>query len=344
MNNKNRTTRYRYFGGTDLDGKRLTWSGVVAGIFTFLAVFLTLSLIGFSIGLTTLNPLAENPLNHVGTNVTIWTIIALIISFASGGFISGLVANKAGFLHGFMTWVTGVILVAFLVTSTVGGLLKTTGSAVANVATGVGKGSTVIVSKSGDMLHEAVDKVSNEMLNVDTDELEGQVKSILKDTEVKELQPGYLNSQLDQSKEDIKATAKNIVLEPTNYKDEVNELLNKLENRTKTITDAVDKDTIANAVSNNTDLNDDEAKQAVDNIYNEYQVASKEVSKSIDEAKVQINQLSQDVEEFKEDVKVGADQAADTGAKSALYLFIGLLIAMIITSFAGVKGAEYLRD
>ncbi len=340
MNNNN--WKYKFFGGTDLDGKRLAWSGVIAGLFTFTAVFLTLSLIGFSIGLTTFNPLSENPLNNVGTNVTIWTIVALIISFSAGGFISGLVANKAGFLHGFMTWVVGVVIIAFLVTNTIGGVLKGTGTIISEAASGITKGSTKIVTKSGDALHEAIENASNEILNIDTNKLEDEITKVLKDTEVKELQPGYLEKQLEDSKNEIAASAKNILLNPDSFKSEIEALGSSLESKMESITDSIDKDTISNAVSKNTELTKEEADIAVENIYNEYTIATEKAYESIEQAKEEIDKLSVEAEELKEDIKETADDVADTGSKSALYLFLGLLIAMIITGYAGIKGAEFL--
>ncbi len=335
--------KYNFFGGTDIDGKRLTWSGVVAGIFTFIAIFLTLSLIGFSIGLTTFNPISDNPLRHVGTNVTIWTIIALVISFAAGGFVSGLVANKAGFLHGFMTWATGLILVAFLVTNTIGGAFRVAGNAASSLAGGIGSGTSTLITKSGEALDKSISSLSANVVDIDTNQLQANIKDVLRDTEVKELQPDYLSRQIDETKKDLESSAKNILMQPDNYKSELKSLINNIEEREKTIANAIDKEAIANAVGENTDLSQEEAEVAVNNIYDEYQKASQQISKSLNETKTQIDKLSQEVEKATDEIRETADQAADTGAKSSLYLFIGLLIALFITGFSGIKGAEFLN-
>lgn len=110
----------------------------------------------------------------------------------------------------------------------------------------------------------------------------------------------------------------------------------------ESITDSIDKDTISNAVSKNTELTKEEADIAVENIYNEYTIATEKAYESIEQAKEEIDKLSVEAEELKEDIKETADDVADTGSKSALYLFLGLLIAMIITGYAGIKGAEFL--
>lgn len=319
----------------------MEWS--FAGIATFIALFLTLSLIGFSIGLTTLSPLAENPFRNIGTNVTIWTIISLIISFAGGGFVSGLVANKAGFLHGFMTWAIGVILIASLVTTTVTSVLSTTGNVISSVGSSIGNVGTSALNNSEDNLNKMMDSLSNQIINVDTDKLQKEINNVLEDTDVKELQPEYLNKQLQESKEDIKKSFKSILLNPESYQDELNDLLSKLETRSTNITSSIDKDTIANAVSKNTELTKEEADIAVDNIYNEYQEASIKASEMIELAKKEVNSLSENVDEFTEDVKLEADHVTDTGAKSSMYLFLGLIIALFITSFSGVKGANFIK-
>lgn len=331
-----------FFGEMNRDGRRLTWSAVIAGLTTFMAVFLTLSLIGFTIGLTTINPMASNPLHHLGTNVTIWSIIALVLSLAAGGFISGLVANKAGALHGFMTWVIGVILLAFFVTNTVAGVVRTTDTIVSGAVNTTSKGVNLVISKSGENLDKAVKNLSGEILDIDTKKLEDEIDKALVDTDIKELQPDYLNKQLEEARSDIEAAAKNILLSPDEYKKEIENLADSLEKRTKDITDSIDKDAIANAVSKNTDLTPEEAEIAVDNIYNEYTEASIKATETIEESKMKLTSLSDGVEDVKETIKEGADTVVDAGAKGSLYMFFGLVIALFITSYAGKKGASFL--
>lgn len=341
-----RSWKEEFFGGTDINNNRLSWSGVVAGIFTFIAIFLTLSLITFAIGLSTFNPLSENPLKNVGTGVTIWTVITLVLSFAAGGFISGLVANKAGFLHGMMTWVTGIIILAFLTTTTIGSVAKVTGSAVVDASGKIASGTGHLITSSGDKVGDLITEAGENVKDINTDELDINLEKFLRDTDVKELQPNYLKNEFENSKEDIKEVGKNILLDPDSYEEELNKLFDKLEDREQTIENAIDKDAIAAAVDKNTELTEEEARIAVDNIYNEYQKALSEASETIAETKVSIKNTTEDIEvkfeEAKEDVREGADKAADIGSKSAMFLFIGLLLGLIISGYFGIKGANFL--
>ena len=341
MNNK--SWKYKFFGGTDLDGKRLSWAAVAAGVVSFTAVLLVLTLIGFAIGLTTVNPLADNMFAHVGTGVTIWTVIALVLSFATGGFVSGLVANKAGALHGFMTWATGILLATILATNIVGSAVSTAGNIVGGVAGGVGTASSKLVNKAGETAEEVAHKLSAEMDSLNFTELEGQLKDVLRDTDVKELQPNYLADQVKEASEEIVSTGKSILLEPNNYETHLKNLMDSLEEKEKTIANAVDKDAIASAVEKNTELTEEEASQAVDNIYDEYQKATVQVSKSMETVRQKTEEFSQEVKETSHDVLEKTDEVTDTAGKGSLYFFIGLILALIITGFAGIKGAEFLR-
>lgn len=332
-----KSIKYEYFGSRQTGKPRLSWSGVFAGLVSFIAIFLVLSLITFAIGLTTFNPLSDNPLKHVGTGMTIWTVITLILSFGISGFISGLVSNKAGFLHGMMTWAAVVILMAFITTSTLSSALNIVGNTAAGIAKPVASGTEAIVNKSGDKIGDLIGVASDKMEEVDTDKLDSNVKEFLKDTDIEQLQPEYLNNQLKEVQSEVKEAGKNIIVDPANYKAELDKLTKSLEARSENIKNSLDKEKIAKAIGENTELTEAEANEAVDNIINEYNIAAEKATESI-------NQLSADIEKTTEDIREGAEEVTDTAGKSSLYLFFGLLIGLIISGFAGVMGARYLDD
>lgn len=71
-----------------------------------------------------------------GVAVGIWSAIALILALAIAGFVSGVLAIRAGFLHGIATWATSLVamlvLIGWLGASVVGAL----GGAIGNIAQG----------------------------------------------------------------------------------------------------------------------------------------------------------------------------------------------------------------
>ena len=61
-------------------GFNISWGAIIAGVITFLSIFMTLGLIGSAIGFGTLKPTSSNPLDGVGTGLIIWIIITIALS------------------------------------------------------------------------------------------------------------------------------------------------------------------------------------------------------------------------------------------------------------------------
>ncbi len=99
------------------------------------------SLTSATIGLGVTDLTSPNPLDNVGIGLIIWTIISFIVSLSAGGYVAGLTANRAGAIHGFLTWALSLIAILYLATSaigsafnTLGSLMGVTGDTIANVA------------------------------------------------------------------------------------------------------------------------------------------------------------------------------------------------------------------
>jgi len=104
---------------------RISWGAVLAGTLTALVVAFLLNLLGFGIGLTTIDPMTEtNTLDGLGTGTLIWWGLANIAALFVGGMVagrmSGLPSNSDGGLHGFLAWGLYTLLSIYLVTSTIG--------------------------------------------------------------------------------------------------------------------------------------------------------------------------------------------------------------------------------
>lgn len=85
-------------------GFNISWSAVLAGVVTFIALLLTLSLVGSAIGFGIVEPTSSNPLDGVGTGVLIWTIVSFVLSLGAAGFVAGFTSRRVGLVHGFLTW------------------------------------------------------------------------------------------------------------------------------------------------------------------------------------------------------------------------------------------------
>jgi len=104
----------RYLANPNEAGYNISWGPILAGVVTFLALLITLSLIGSAIGFGQVDATTNHSLDGVGTGLLIWTIVSFILSLAGAGFISGLTARRVGVVHGFLTWASGLLVLVFM--------------------------------------------------------------------------------------------------------------------------------------------------------------------------------------------------------------------------------------
>ena len=111
-----------------------------------------------------------------------------------------------------------------------------------------------------------------------------------------------------------------------------------------TVNEGLDEDALTDAVANNTDLSEEEANSAVNNIMDAYDEAAKNTSEKLDEAKVAVQDLQTEAKQAAEEGTQMAEEASDEAAKYSLYIFAGLLIAMFVTAFAGQAGVKTYQE
>lgn len=323
-------------------GFNISWGAIIAGVITFLSIFMTLGLIGSAIGFGTLKPTSSNPLDGVGTGLIIWIIITIALSLMAAGFVSGVAARRIGLLHGFLTWATSMIVVMLLVSYTAVSAFSAIGSLLGNVASGVDSVGAV-ASTTGDAISKGFDKVTDEIGTVNTQELQNNVNKYLKDTDVPELQPDYLKDQMSEATDKIKDAGKEIVKNPKNADKVFDSTADSLQDQAKKIGDSVDKNAIANAVAKNSDLSQEEAQQATDNIYNELKTASDEAQKQIDTARTNLDKAKDDLKESIDEARQTAEDASNTTAKASIWGFVAMVVGLIITSLAGLLGSNLVK-
>lgn len=327
-------------------GNNLSWASILAGAVSAAAVFATLSLITAALGFGLFSPTTSNPLSGVGVGTGIWTAITLILSFLAGGFIAGYSARQTGMLHGAITWAVTLLLLLTLVVNALMQALGVAGNVAGKVADSAGNIAGSAVTATGDAIGSGVEAAGNAIgqTNIDTEELQANVEQYLSDTDIPELQPGYLNNQLDESKDEVAQAVKDIALNPDNAKTIINDLTKSLQDRAQTIADSADRDAIANAVANNTELSQEEAEEVTDNIYNGLNDANKEAQKALDNASTQINQLANQAEntidETVENAKEGAEDASNKASAGSVIAFLGLIAALALSAWGGQLGEQ----
>ena len=116
--------------GDDREGnpRNISWGAVIAGVVTFLALTLLLSLITAALGLGMADLTSANPGEGVGIATGLWSIVTLVLALAAGGYVAGALAGRAGLIHGFLTWATALLAAVVLAGLLVGNILGAAGN------------------------------------------------------------------------------------------------------------------------------------------------------------------------------------------------------------------------
>lgn len=128
---------------------KISWGAVLAGVVVALVVQLLVNMVGVGIGAATLNPgTGDNPdASSFSIGAGLWFLIAGILASLAGGYAAGRLSGRpkestAGW-HGITTWALTTLVIFYLLTSSIGGLLggayRTVTSALGNVASTVGQ-------------------------------------------------------------------------------------------------------------------------------------------------------------------------------------------------------------
>lgn len=333
-----------YLGANEREaGYNLSWGSIFAGVVTFIALFMTFSLIGSAIGFGMVEPTSNNPLDGVGTGLMIWTVVTLILSLFGAGFVSGVAARRVGLVHGFLTWATSMIVTIVMLSYVTIGAFSVVGSLLGNIASAVGSGVENVASGTADVASKAFDEITGNMGDINTDQLETDVRDVLKDTDVPELQPNYLQDQVSDATSDITDAGKKIATDPNKADEIIDDLSTKLKDRATKIRDSVDEEAISNAVAKNTDLNQQEAQEATQNIVNGLQKASDEAQQQIETAQQNLEQAKQDIDQAVKDARKKADEISDATAKASIWGFVAMVLGLVLTSIGGMVGANLVK-
>ncbi|MHC5249340.1 hypothetical protein [Enterococcus sp. LJL90] len=333
-----------YLGAGEREaGYNISWGAIFAGVVTFFALFFTLSLISSAIGFGMTDPTAANPLDGVGTGVLIWTAITLILSFFGGGFVAGMAERRVGLLHGFLSWAASAFVLVLMLSYLTVGVFSAVGSLFGNITGAVTEGVGNVASTAGDLISDGFDEVANNIDSVDVDALQTDVEAVLTDTDIPELQPDYLRNELAEATTQITDAGRELLTNPNNSDQIIDDLSADLEERAMTIGDAIDEDAIANAVSANTSLTQQEAQEATTNIVTALNTASEEAQTQIENARDGLAQARDDLDEAIQEVRETADDATDATASASIWAFVAMVVGLVLTSVAGMLGANFVK-
>lgn len=115
---------------------RVSWGAVFAGVILSLIVYLIMSVLGAAIGASLLSPLSQrNPLEGFGFGSGVWVIVTTVVAVFVGSYFAGRCTPVLGWLHGLLAWAVMILVVAYGMTSLIGGAASAVGSVAATTTT-----------------------------------------------------------------------------------------------------------------------------------------------------------------------------------------------------------------
>jgi hypothetical protein len=139
--------------------RRISWGAVLAGAAMVIAVQVSLSLLGFGIGLSSVDPAAgDTPeVASLGIGAGIWWVVSNLIALIIGGYVaarlSGMPLRGDGIIHGVLTWAVTLLITIYLLTtsvgSIVGGAFNVVGSTVSTLGRGVVEAAPEVADAAG---------------------------------------------------------------------------------------------------------------------------------------------------------------------------------------------------
>jgi len=103
-----------------LDGLRISWGGVWAGVLTVLGTLLFLTTLGLAVGVSAVDP-TNTDASTVGIGAAVWSAVSLLIALFIGGMAAtrlGMIFDRAtGAFEGALVWVVSFVAILWLASS-----------------------------------------------------------------------------------------------------------------------------------------------------------------------------------------------------------------------------------
>lgn len=137
---------------------RVSWGAIFAGLAAALVVQLLINLLGIGIGAASITAINSSDNPDASTfsmgAAAWWTVSGIVASFVGGvvaGRLSGTPQVNTARWHGFVSWCATTLVIFYLLTSAIGGILGGTFNALSSTVSGLGKtaASTMGVAAQG---------------------------------------------------------------------------------------------------------------------------------------------------------------------------------------------------
>ena len=141
-----------------VEGLRVSWGGIWAGVLAATGVILLLTSLGVAVGITAVDPAAPDA-QAMSAGAGIWAAATLLIALFVGGMVSTRVGaifdRTTSVFQGAVVWVVSVLMMAYLAAS---GISMVAGGALRLVG-GVGAAAVGVATQDGDIGSGNVDQI-----------------------------------------------------------------------------------------------------------------------------------------------------------------------------------------
>lgn len=324
----------------------ISWGAIIGGVITVLALSILLSVLGTALGFTMVDPYSDRPVDGVGTAISIWSFVSVLISLAAGGVVAGRLGGAEGASHGFLVWATSLIIAIIISGMLIGGALRAAGNLVGSIASVTGSAVSGMASSmagSDDDMQNMVNATLGQMgenAGLPPDQTPQNVLAALQQSRVEALRPDYLAKELSATKDDVQSAFSAVMKQPDSLDAEMDRLTDKLKQRTDKISADIKREDVRQALTENTRMSPEEVNQATDSVIENKRQAAAAVKQRLNELEQNVDSARARLLEMKEQAKQKADAAAKVIATSALWSFFALLVGAVVSALCGWWGVK----
>ncbi|QDH17249.1 hypothetical protein [Swingsia samuiensis] len=307
----------------------------------FAAAFLALS---FSMGIGSIDLTHDHPFSSLGWSFIVPLGIGIFLSNALGAFVAGRLAGTNGGIHGVATW-AGLLLAAILGGSAfVTGTLNTAQSAAGSVLGFSGSVLGGAANTIGSAVSEGAKTLNQGIANnVDWNAVSNKLNNSLHNVKIDGLQSDQIQKNLQDATNDVEATAKQIVVDPSNADQYLTALQKKLSDRVKKTTDGFNRDNAVKLLEQN-GFDQKSAEQAVDNAKQSVDQLNQSIQESIQQADDAAKQLQAQIDDMKKKAIDYTNKTLSYVSTALFWAFVVSIIGAIVAFACGKIGEKSYRQ
>ncbi len=157
---------------------QVSWGAVFAGAIAALVLQVILNMLGLGVGLSTVDPAGDGTpgASSLGLGAGLWWVISGILASGAGGYLAGRLSGKpsnstAGY-HGLISWAVATLVIFYLLSSAVSGLVGGAFNTASGAVGGLGRAAGGSIQTVAQMAAPSLSKISDPFSSI-----ENQVRS-----------------------------------------------------------------------------------------------------------------------------------------------------------------------